>query len=419
MSNILCARKNDRWIRQYTGHVISNEDAETHLKLFNQQKKVFKMSVTKTTFRDTDTSIIGYFQEIWLGTSINIPLCVNTAVNFTGWANPDTAISSGATIYSTLQGSTKVLCFGGGNANGVFTSNFLTTIQSYCQQGLQGIFKGYTGLMFDIEGSAQPPTSDFTQTFAIAKQYGFTVFVTVSYAGNSNTPLPSDLLTALLSSTDIKYLVPQVYQNGNENPPPVPGQGVDWNPWKTAVPEIVVAIPFPNQYAIIETFFSQCLGITLNGFIGWDNIDSPPTPPPSIPCSPSPSPSGNFNITFTVYNNTDSTLIVGTTYFTPNTGQSSTLSTKGSSVTGTTTASTIQISLNLATSTPNNGDIQYSPTGGIGYATGSNISDGTIVTISLNGTQLPGSYTNGTGWFWQAFNGTITSGSTIAITFTN
>jgi hypothetical protein len=309
MSNILCTRKNDRWIRHHTGQVISNDDAETHLKLFNQQKKVFRMSITKAQYRDTDTSIIGYFQlsRLYPPASINIPQCVNTAVAFSGWADPDLALSNSVPIYSSLQGSNKVLCFGGGNSNGLFTTANLTTIQTYCQQGPNGKFKGYNGLMFDIEGSPQPATSVFTQTFATAKQNGFTVFVSVSYAGNSGSPLPSDLLTALLTSTDIEYLVPQLYTNGNENPPPVTAAGVNWTPWKTTTPKIVAAIPYPSQYESVETWFSQCQGITLSGFIGWDNRDTAPTTVPPIPCSgpsPSPSPSGNFNITVSITNNT-------------------------------------------------------------------------------------------------------------------
>lgn len=423
MSNVLHTRKNDRWIRHHTGSFILNDDAETHLRAFNQQKKVFRMSIAKATFRDTDTSIIGYFQETWQPASINIPNSVNTAVAFSGWADPDTAVSSSASFLSSFgRVSNRVLSLGGGNNNGVFTSSDLNNIQTYCRQGQTGKFKGYNGLMFDIEGSSQPSTSDFTQTFNLAKSNGFAVYVTVSFSGNAGVPIPSDLLAALLSSTDITYLVPQIYQIGNENPPPVTASGVNWTPWKTAIPEIVVAIPFPNQYEITETWFSQCMGIKLSGFIGWDNIDKQPTPPSSIPCSGGGGGGGgNFNITLSVYNNTNATLTVvpGSSNFTPNAGQSLTLTTKGSSVTGTTAVSNAQVELNLSTSTQNNGDIQYSSTGGIGYATGSNISDGTIVTISLNGTQLPGSYTNGSGWFWQAFNGTIASGSTIVITFTN
>jgi hypothetical protein len=310
MSNILHTRKNDRWIRHHTSSIISNDDAETHLRVFNQQKKVFKMSIAKAQFIYTDSSIIGYFQETYKPTSVNIPSGINTNVIFSGWADSDTALSQSSTYASIpifINSSNRVLSLGGGNNNGVFTSANLTTIQGYSQQGQTGPFKGYNCLMFDIEGLTQPPTSQFIQTFNIAKNNGFTVFATVSYSGNAGVPIPTDLLAALLSSTDITYLVPQIYTNGDENPPPVTSNGVNWTPWKTAVPKIVVAIPFPIQYDVIETWFSQCMNITLSGFIAWNNDTTQPSNSPGpISCSGGGGGGGgsNFNITLSITNNT-------------------------------------------------------------------------------------------------------------------
>lgn len=92
MSNILCSRRNSRWIRHHTNSIIANDDAETHATLFNQHSRVFKMSIASSRFEDIEPSIIGYFQYTW-GSPGVIPGCNNTAIAFSGWADPATALS--------------------------------------------------------------------------------------------------------------------------------------------------------------------------------------------------------------------------------------------------------------------------------------------------------------------------------------
>lgn len=254
----------------------------------------------------------------------------------------------------------------------------------------------------------------------MAVSKGLTVVVCVGHSGNIGVTdstynpygLPSDptTMTAFLADPNVGYLSPQLYSSGSEDPPQYNVNGLPWSAWASSGKKIIAAIPWAQQYSGAETW-AQTQGITLNGFIQWNN---------TVYSGGGGGGGGNFNITLTVQNNTPYllTVVPANSGFTPNAGQSLALSTNGSSVTGTTTISSVQVNLNLNSPTLNYGDIQYSPTGVI-YATGSNISDGTSVVVNINGTNY-GPYENGSGgWTWTAFNGTISAGSTIIITFTH
>jgi len=343
-----CASRNNRWVRHHTKNIITNDDARTNLITFKQHNVVFRMSIAKSTFVDPEAgTIYGYFQQTYGPSteSVNIPSCANTVVAFSGWVDPslpnppppgssNNPLALANTKYNLLQATNKFVTLGGGNDNGLITNTLLTTTYlTYFNQKLFTTPSGsqYTGIVFDVESidtsvPIQTLINSFTTVFQAAKNNGYMVMVTVSYDGAGIGAGTPSLMSSFFSSPYIDYLIPQIYQNGNESPPPVTAQGVDWTPWKTAVPKIAVAIPFPNQYAITKAFFSQCFGITLSGFFGWDNIDTPPSCdslPSSLPCSGGGGGGGsgaNGSVIINITNSSATTLLVGGTTVAANGG---------------------------------------------------------------------------------------------------
>jgi hypothetical protein len=399
MSNILHKRKNDRWIRHHTENIILNDDAETNLRVFNQQKKVFRMSIAKSTFRERDNSIIGYFQYTW--TSVLIPNGANTSVAFSGYADPTTALSNSTNVYNNLIGS-KYISLGGGYGSdgtpnaGKFTMQVLQNILTAINNGS---FSQYTGILFDVEyvdstgipapNPANPSISLmyplFKSIFAAAQSKNLKVIVCVGHSGNiqdlATYAQDTTLMQNFLADSNVNYVSPQLYSSGLENPPQYNVNGLPWSAWATSGKPIIVAIPWAQQYECVETWASQQTPpLKLSGFLQWANTSytggsncSAPSP------SPSPSPSGGASVTINITNSTSYTLTFnGTTTINPNGG------------TGTTTLSIPFTAATLFNSSPtvNSGDIACSTSElDVNFGYGNNgILTNIVATGTFNGT---------------------------------
>lgn len=155
MSNILCVRKNNRFTKFHNQH-ITNTDDFTHNIEFGRHIRLHKMSIAKAKFVDTDNSIIGYFQLIWQAIPpINIPQCKNTAVAFTGWADPATAIQLSSSAFSSFSNNTNTwITLGGGlGSNGTCSAGaFSRTVLNNIYKAISNQnFTGYNGIVFDVE----------------------------------------------------------------------------------------------------------------------------------------------------------------------------------------------------------------------------------------------------------------------------
>lgn len=361
-----------------------------------------------------------------------LPAGVTTVVAFpNNCADPTTAINNVNNIPPALlqNGIKQYIALGVGATH--WSKEYITAIIAQINSNQ---YKKYSGIVFDIEdtwGTPTNPTSaDFENMFAAAKKQNppLTVVVSVAHSSGPSNLVDQSIITSFFTSDNIDYLSPQLYSGGaeteNDYTPDIP-----WSQWQECkplvAPSIVYASYYPSaQNTFTDTSANNVLGLTapiqLNGFIQWSNTTGEPGPTGPPPPPP-------FNITLTVINKTNSTLVVvpANSGFMPKSGESLTLSTNGSSVTGTTSLSgQAQVLLQLSpiakvpNSLQNNGDIRYSSTN-ITYDCGSNVTDGTIVSVILNGTPVPSSYTNGSNWTWDAFDGNIAAGSTIVITFTN
>ena len=282
MSNILCSRRNSRWIRHHTNSIIANDDAETHATLFSQHSRVFKMSIASSRFEDPEPSIIGYFQYTWGGTGV-IPKCNNTAIAFSGWADPATALSESSN--ASLNGD-KYISLGGGYGSdgtpnaGKFTQTVLNAILTAINNGN---FSNYKGILFDVEyidttgltsQSAMYPL--FQSIFAAAKSKGLKVIVCVGHSGNitdvAGSSQYTQLMTDFLSDANVDYVSPQLYANGNENPPQYNANGLPWSAWAASGKPIIFAIPWAQQYECVEAWAKQQFNPNqLSGFLQWNN----------------------------------------------------------------------------------------------------------------------------------------------------
>ena len=82
-------------------------------------------------------------------------------------------------------------------------------------------------------------------------------------------PDAATIMNSFMPSTNIDYLVPQLYSVGSpDNFESDATGGVPWSVWKSAKAKIVVAISSASLYGQAKTMFAQ-LGLPLAGYIQW------------------------------------------------------------------------------------------------------------------------------------------------------
>lgn len=188
-------------------------------------------------------------------------------IAFSGWADPDKALSESAQVKDMLVGD-KYISFGGGNANGFFTQQILNTIITYINNGK---FSDYNGIAFDIEEGEANLTSLFQQAFAAAKTKNFKVLVTTSHSAPYGIPDAKTMMETFFDDGNIDYLSPQLYTTGTETQNDFQtSQGVAWEDYARSKAAIVPSIVRANMYDDAKNQFSQ-YGVTTSGFIQWAN----------------------------------------------------------------------------------------------------------------------------------------------------
>jgi len=210
-------------------------------------------------------SVRGIWYLTWSG-SVNVGDS-NLGVAFSGWVDPDSAISSSQSVVSKLKGS-KFLAMGGGNGNGHWTSAILQKISSYCANGK---FAGYNGIAFDIEEGDAGLASAFANAFSSCKSHGFKVLVTVSHAAPYGIPDAKSLMLSLISNGNVDYHSPQLYTSGTESANDFSVDstiGVTWNNYKPTSGKLIPAIVASTYYSSAKNYFAN-LGITTVGFVQW------------------------------------------------------------------------------------------------------------------------------------------------------
>jgi hypothetical protein len=201
----------------------------------------------------------GYYDWTWAPRAA--PAGTNLGVAFGGYSTAVDALADASSVYNNLVGA-KYLDVGGGDATGRWSVNSISVLNN----ALSTIkAAGYAGVCYDIEEGDSGLASALTSSFALAKNAGLKVLVTISHSAPYGIPDAGVVMTAIASSANVDYLSPQLYTTGGETANDYSG---NWALYKTAKAAIVVSIVRPGLYSSAETYFSQ-QGVTLSGCISW------------------------------------------------------------------------------------------------------------------------------------------------------
>lgn len=204
----------------------------------------------------------GYYYKTW--ESKSAPTGTNLGVAFGGWASASQALTDALGTFSRLAGS-KYLDVGGGNANGYWTASRISELNS----NLANIKNaGYYGVCYDIEEGDSGLSGAFTASFALAKSQGLSVLVTTSHSQPYGVGDASALMKAVLSSSSVDYVSPQLYSSGTETANDYTAVSTPWSAYKNAKAKVVVSVASPGLYQSAQSYF-QAQGITTYGFISW------------------------------------------------------------------------------------------------------------------------------------------------------
>ncbi|WP_444998023.1 LysM peptidoglycan-binding domain-containing protein [Aliikangiella sp. IMCC44359] len=194
---------------------------------------------------------IGYYDWTWSPTKATDGATLS--VSFSGWADPKTALENSQHLLHKLIGK-KYLCLGGGNHNGSWSSSVINAVNDAIHNNQ---FAQYDGLAFDIEIGDTNLENQFESMFSAAKRQGLSVLVTISHSAPYGIKNASQLMESFFSSESIDMLSPQLYTTGRESKNDYAmSQGVQWQYYKNAKPEIVVSIVNSTMYEDAFKYFS-------------------------------------------------------------------------------------------------------------------------------------------------------------------
>jgi hypothetical protein len=165
-----------------------------------------------------------------------------------------------------LQGQRYYLSVGGGNANGYISAQVLSDLNNAIQSGR---LNGYQGIFYDVEEGDSGLANAFSTSFAVAKQKGLKVMVSVSHAAPYGISDANILMNSFFASTNIDFLSPQLYTSGTESQNDYStNMGVTWANYKESRAAIVPCIVKSSYYSDAVNYFKG-QGITLAGYIQW------------------------------------------------------------------------------------------------------------------------------------------------------
>jgi len=212
----------------------------------------------------SQASVSGLYYWTWSsGLSVG---GTNLFVIFSGYSDPDSALSNSASISVPSSSYGKYLGLGGGNSAGSWTSALVQQVESYCSNGK---FKGYQGIAFDIEIGNSGLTSYFQSAFSACQSAGFKVLVTVSHSAPYDISDAATLMDAFFTNTNINYLSPQLYTTGSETANDYTTSGsIIWSQYANAKAKIVPSIVTGSLYPSAQSYFKG-VGVTTAGYVQW------------------------------------------------------------------------------------------------------------------------------------------------------
>ncbi|MCP4744836.1 MAG: hypothetical protein GY874_01655 [Desulfobacteraceae bacterium] len=205
----------------------------------------------------------GYWNWTW-SQSI-APWDSTISIAFSGWADPDKAITDSYRIKGELAGK-KFISLGGGNKNGRFDANAIENIVTALNADK---FSDYQGIAFDIEECEGGLAQKFHSAFETARKKYLNVLVTISHAAPYDCPDAKELMKAFFDDDCINYLSPQLYTNGKETKNDYSeNKGVKWADYTKAKAQIIPSIVRASMFTDARDYFNK-LDINLNGFVQW------------------------------------------------------------------------------------------------------------------------------------------------------
>ncbi|WP_163833784.1 LysM peptidoglycan-binding domain-containing protein [Spartinivicinus ruber] len=224
-------------------------------------------STVSTKQRSTTTQAaapnVGYYDWTWSPTTP--PSGATLGIAFSGWVDPQEALSNSNNVYSDLAGK-KYISLGGGNDNGSWTSSSLSSVTDAINNA---DFSKYDGIVYDVEVGSAGLETQFEQSFLAAKKQSLSVLVTVSHSAPYGISDAPQLMKSFFSSGNIDMLSPQLYTTGyeTENDYAV-SQGVQWSEYANAKAEVVVSIVKADMYQSAVQYLSN-VGVDLKGYVVW------------------------------------------------------------------------------------------------------------------------------------------------------
>lgn len=221
-------------------------------------------SNSPTNPSEPNTEVHGFWWWTWSDIAA-APTGTNLSIAFSGYVDPEEALSCSEPIKSSLQGS-KYIALGGGNSHGAWTESALTAITDAINAG---DFAGYAGIAYDVEEGDSGLESAFAQSFAAAQMNNYRVLVSVSHSAPYGISDAATLMQSFFANPNIDYLSPQLYTTGTEtsNDYATSG-GVAWSEYATAKAAVVPSIVQADMYADAQAYF-ETQGVSLSGYVQW------------------------------------------------------------------------------------------------------------------------------------------------------
>ena len=218
------------------------------------------------------TEMIGIYDFSWVAATPIPPANVNVGIAFSGWADVDTAIADSANINLPVN-SQHYISIGGGNDNGAWTLGVLSKLNAAIQDGR---LNDYAGICYDIEKGQSGLAAAFSESFAIAKNHGFKVFVTISHSAPYGFSDKVQLMHHFFQDVNIDTISPQLYTSGTEASNDYVYDGVPWSSYDSSIAKIVVSIVSAEYYDDAKDYFATPSrsgiqnGLQIAGFIQWE-----------------------------------------------------------------------------------------------------------------------------------------------------
>lgn len=209
---------------------------------------------------------MGYWD--WTYSSGKAPSNATMSIAFSGWSDIDTALQLSNNIRDQLIGD-KFICIGGGNEDGAFTAQVLTTLTAAIKAGK---FARYDGVAYDVEEGDDDLEDAFAESFAAAKEKGLKVLVTVSHSAPYGIDDAQCLMSSFFANPDIDFISPQLYTTGKESANDYDiSHGVTWSQYADSKAKVVPSIVKDDYFADAQAYFAK-QGVILDGYVQWSQV---------------------------------------------------------------------------------------------------------------------------------------------------